>query len=202
MGRTERITITAVGIGIGVAVLALLWALWALVSDVRSTVSSVDGVVREIAQVQGVQEGVLNRLDALPSFDSDEETPVDTGSADSGTIRPGRPSVSARQLWDDFDANQVRAAETYSERRVWAVSGTVDSVQFGDGYIFVGLDGLVRVGFRGNDYELVWLDELDKGQHLWFECAVTPVHYITQQYSGEDRYVSEDGYVFCISPDD
>ena len=211
MGRAERITVTTIGIGIGVAVLALLWALWALVSDVRNTVSSVDGVVREIAQVQGVQETVLNRLDALPSLSggdalpslgSDEETPVDTGSADSGMIRPGRPSVSARQLWDDFDANQVRAAETYSEPRVWAVSGTVDSVQYGDRYIFVGLDGLVRVGFSGNDYGLVWLGELDKGQHLGFECAVIPVHEITRQYSGEHQYLSEDGYVFCISPDD
>lgn len=200
MGRTERITIITLGSLVGVVLLVLLWSMYALISDVRQTVSSVDGAVREIAKVQGVQETVLNQLDRVAGPIADGASA--TVTATSTSIRPGRPSVSARQLWDDFDANQVRAAETYSERRVWAVSGTVDSVQFGDGYIFVGLDGLVRVGFRGNDYELVWLDELDKGQHLWFECAVTPVHYITQQYSGEDRYLSEDGYVFCISPDD
>ena len=210
MSRTERITIITIGTVVGAVLLVLLWSMYMLISDVRNTVSSVDGIVREIAQVQGVQETVLNRLDTLPSLGdgvlpslgSDEETPVDTGSADSGMIRPGRPSVSARQLWDDFDANQVRAAETYSEPRVWAVSGTVDSVQYGEGYIFVGLDGLVRVGFSGNDYGLVWLGELDKGQHLGFECAVIPVHEITRQYSGEHQYLSEDGYVFCISPDD
>lgn len=201
MGRTERITITAVAIGIGVAVLALLWALWTLVSDVRDTVSSVNSVVREIAQVQGVQEGVLNRLDALPSLGSDGETPVDAGSADPGSMMPGRPSVSARQLWDDFDANQVRAAETYSEPSVWAVSGTVDSIQFGENHIFVGLDGLVRVGFAKSD-DAVWLNKTDKGQHLWFECEVTPVYSITRTYDGEDPYFNEAGYMFCISPHD
>ena len=109
-------------------------------------------------------------------------------STEPSAARPGRPSVSARELWDDFDANQVRAYETYTEPRVWAVSGAVDSVQYGDdGYIYVGLDGLVRVGFR-RDYERVWLDEIDKGQHLWFECEV--------------RGPDEDGFVACISPND
>ena len=202
MGRTERITITAIGIGIGVAILVLLWSLWALVNDVRNTISSVDGAVRGIAEVQGVQETVLDQLDALSGLGSDEDAPMDAAPADPGTIAPGRPNVSARQLWDDFDANQVRAIETYIEPKVWAVSGTVDSVQYGErGYIFVGLDGLVRVGFREN-YERVWLDEIDKGQHLWFECEVRPAQDFTQQYVSEDRYLSDDGYMYCISPND
>lgn len=188
MGRTERITIIAVGIGIGVAILVLLWSLWALVNDMRNTISSVDGVVREIAQVQGVQEGVLDRLDMLPGLgDSDEAMSTESASTPSGTIRPGRPSVSARKLWDDFDANQVRAYETYGEPRVWAISGTVDSVQYADSRIHVGLDGLVRVAFR-TDYERDWLDDIDKGQHLWFECEV--------------RGLNEDGLVICESPND
>ena len=196
MSRTERITIITIGTVVGAVLLVLLWSMYMLISDVRNTVSSVDGVVREIAQVQGVQETVLNRLDTLPSLGdsvlpslgSDEETPVDTGTADSGTIRPGRPSVSARQLWDDFDANQVRARETYGEPTVWAVSGVVDSVQYeNNSYIYVGLDNLVKVKFYSS-YERDWLDEVDKGQHLWFECAI----------DGPD----EDGFVVCHSPND
>lgn len=203
MGRTERITIITLGAVVGVALLALMGLMWAVLNDVRQAVSSVDGVVKEIAKVQGVQEGVLNRLDALPSLsEGDEVAPLDTGSVDPGTAKPGRPSVSARQLWDDFDANQVRAVETYSEPRVWAVSGTVDSVQYWNrGYLFVGLDGLVRVGFI-NDYERVWLDEIDKGQHLWFECEVRSVYDVTREHAGQDSFFSEDGYIFCISPDD
>ena len=197
MSRTERITIITVGTVVGAVLLVLLWSMYMLISDVRNTVSSVDGVVREIAQVQGVQETVLNRLDALPSLGDDvlpslgsgEETPVDTGSAGSGTIRPGRPSVSARQLWDDFDANQVRARETYREPRIWAISGVVDSVQFENGRgIAVVLDGLVRVRFNpsyeGDDGG--WLGEIDKGQSLWLECEV--------------RGPNEDGFVVCVSP--
>ena len=186
MGRTERITIITLGSLIGVVLLVLLWSMYALISDVRQTVSSVDGAVREIAKVQGVQETVLNQLDRVagPVADDASATVTDT----SMSIRPGRPSVSARQVWDDFDANQVRAYETYSEPRVWAVSGTVDSVQYVDSnYIYVGLDGLVRVGFR-SDYEREWLDEIDKGQHLWFECEV--------------RGPDEDGFIVCISPND
>ena len=188
MGRTERITIITLGAVIGSVLLVLMWLMYSLISDVRNTVSSVDGVVREIAQVQGVQETVLNRLDGFPSLGIGEETPVDTGSTDSGTIRPGRPSVSARQLWDDFDANQVRARDTYGEPTVWAVSGLVDSVQYeNNSYIYVGLDNLVRVRFYSS-YEREWLDEIDKGQHLWFECAI----------DGPD----EDGFVVCHSPND
>ncbi len=187
MGRTERITIITLGAIIGVALLALMGLMWAVLNDVRQAVSSVDGVVKEIAKVQGVQEGVLNRLDTLPGLSDDEGTTESVSTA-SGVIRPGRPSVSARGLWDDFDANQVRAYETYTEPRVWAVSGTMDSVQYGDdGYIYVGLNGLVKVGFR-RDYERVWLDEIDKGQHLWFECEV--------------RGPDEDGLIVCISPND
>ncbi len=186
MGRTERITLITLGSLIGVVLLVLLGALYVLISDLRQTVSSVDGAVREIAKVQGVQEGVLNRLDALPALgDGESDASAGTTPADA---RPGRPSVSARSLWDDFDANQVRAYETYSEPRVWAVSGTVDSVQYRDSnYIYVGLDGLVHVGFR-SDYERDWLDEIDKGQHLWFECEV--------------RGPDDDGFIVCISPND
>ncbi|MCY4581817.1 MAG: hypothetical protein OXE50_03305 [Chloroflexi bacterium] len=189
MGRTERITVVTLGVVFGVALLILLGLVWVVVSDLRQTVSSVDGVVREIAKVQGVQEGVLNRLDTLPvQVDGDDGTPAGSTPADPGAIRPGRPSVSARQLWDDFDANQVRAYETYSEPRVWAVSGTVDSVQYADSsYIYVGLNGLVRVGFR-SDYERDWLDEIDKGEHIWLECEV--------------RGPDEDGLIVCISPND
>lgn len=189
MGRTERITIIALGTAIGVVLLVLLGLLWAVLNDVRQGVSSVDGVVKEIAKVQGVQEGVLNRLGSLPAAsDSDGSSATEAVSTDSSAIRPGRPNVSARGLWDDFDANQVRAYETYTEPRVWAVSGMVDSVQYGDdGYIYVGLNGLVKVGFR-RDYERVWLDEIDKGQHLWFECEV--------------RGPDEDGLIVCISPND
>ncbi|MXY60043.1 MAG: hypothetical protein F4Y96_06225 [Chloroflexi bacterium] len=189
MGRTERITIITLGTVVGVALLALMGLMWAVLNDMRQAVSSVDGVVKEIAKVQGVQEGVLNRLDTLPALsESDENASGEGGSADLGMIGPGRPSVSARGLWDDFDANQVRAYETYTEPRVWAVSGTVDSVEYGDSnYIYVGLDGLVRVGFR-SDYERDWLDEIDKGQRLWFECEV--------------RGPDEDGLIVCISPND
>lgn len=186
MGRTERITIITFGSLIGVVLLVLLGALYMLISDLRQTVSSVDGAVREIAKVQGVQETVLNQLDRFADpDDSGSDTPAEPAS--TGAL-PGRPAVSARQLWNDFDANQVRAYETYTEPRVWAVSGTVDSVQYGDnGYIYVGLDNLVRVGFR-QDYERVWLDEIDKGQHLWFECEL--------------RGPDEDGFIVCISPND
>ena len=186
MGRTERITIITLGSLIGVVLLVLLGALYMLISDLRQTVSSVDGAVREIAKVQGVQETVLNQLDRVADPIADETSASVTVASTS--IRPGRPSVSARQLWDDFDANQVRAYETYTEPGVWAVSGAVDSVQYGDdGYIYVGLDGLVKVGFR-RDYERIWLDEIDKGQHLWFECEV--------------RGPDEDGFVVCFSPND
>ena len=57
MGRTERITIITLGTVIGVVLLALLGLMWAVLNDVRQAVSSVDGVVKEIAKVQGVQEG-------------------------------------------------------------------------------------------------------------------------------------------------
>ena len=186
MGRAERVTIVTLGVIIGVVLLVLLGLLWVLMNDLRQTVSSVDSVVREIAKVEGVQEGVLNRLDVISApGESEEGTLAETTSTGA---RPGRPSVSARKLWDDFDANQVRAYETYTDPKVWAVSGAVDSVQYGDdGYIYVGLDGLVRVGFR-RDYERVWLDEVDKGQHLWFECEV--------------RGPDEDGLLVCISPND
>jgi hypothetical protein len=46
---------------------------------------------------------------------------------------------------------------------------------------------LVHVGFR-SDYERDWLDEIDKGQHLWFECEV--------------RGPDDDGFIVCISPND
>ena len=197
MGRTERITIITLGAVIGVILLVLLGALYMLISDLRQTVSSVDGAVREIAKVQGVQEGVLNRLDMLPSLsESDEAASEESASTALGMPRPGRSSVSARQLWDDFDANQVRAAETYSEPSVWAVSGTVSSVQDAGGSIYVVLDGLVKVHFRG-DRERVWLDKIDKGQHLWFECELRPAYY-----DGSQQYLDEEGFVVCISPND
>ena len=64
----------------------------------------------------------------------------------------------------------------------------VDSVEYGDSsYIYVGLNGLVRVGFR-SDYERNWLDDIDKGEHIWLECEV--------------RGPDEDGFIVCISPND
>ena len=152
--------------------------------------------------MQGVQETVLDQLDALSGLGSDEDAPMDAAPADPGTIAPGRPSVSARQLWDDFDANQVRAIETYIEPRVLGSirNGGLRSVR-GKGLYLRGTGRTRRVGFREN-YERVWLDEIDKGQHLWFECEVRPAQDFTQQYVSEDRYLSDDGYMYCISPND
>ena len=80
----------------------------------------------------------------------------------------------------------MRATKTYELPRVWA-SGTIDSVGYGEDsyYTYVGLDNVVKVLFR-DDYDTGWLDELDKGQHVWFECEV----------AGQD----EDRTVLCVSP--
>ena len=65
----------------------------------------------------------------------------------------------------------------------------MDSVEYGDSsYIYVGLNGLVRVGFR-SDYERNWLDDINKGEHIWLEC---------EDLRGPD----EDGFIVCISPND
>ena len=177
-----------------VLLIAVLGLLALALNDLRRTVSAVDGAVRGITRVDGVQETVSGRLASLAglgdggdgeaALDSDADEDADGG----GQAMPGRPSVSARMLWQDFQANQVRAYEKYESPRIWAVSGTVDSVAYGDsGYIYVGLNNVVKVRFR-RDYEREWLDEIDKGQRLWFECAV----------EGQD----ENGFVICVSPND
>ena len=175
-----------------------------MVNDIREKIE-LDSVVSEIAAVKEVQETALGLLDSI-SGDQEgvQETALglldsisgDQGGADSPPsepgqpgepAQPGRPSVSARELWGDFEANQVRATKTYELPRVWAVSGTIDSVGYGEDsyYTYVGLDNVVKVLFR-DDYDTGWLDELDKGQHVWFECEV----------AGQD----EDRTVLCVSP--
>ena len=175
-----------------VLLIVVLGLLALVVNDLRRTVSAVDGAVREIARVEGVQETVSGQLVGLTGLGGGENA-LDGGgdeeaADDGGQAMPGRPSVSARSLWQDFQAKQVRAYEKYESPRIWAVSGAVDSVAYGDsGYIYVGLNNVVKVRFR-RDYEREWLDEIDKGQRLWFECAV----------EGQD----EDGFVICVSPND
>ena len=175
-----------------VLLIAVLGLLALALNDLRRTVSAVDGAVRQIARVEGVQETVSGQLAGLADLVDDDGNASGDGADEEadgdGQAMPGRPSVSARTLWQDFQANQVRAYEKYESPRIWAVSGTVDSVAYGDsGYIYVGLNNVVRVRFR-RDYEREWLDEIDKGQRLWFECAV----------EGQD----EDGFVICVSPND
>ena len=203
--RTFRVAAVSTGIALGVTLIVFLWSLWALVNDIREKIDVLDSVVSEIAAVKEVQETALGLLDSI-SGDQEgvQETALglldsisgDQGGADSPPsepgqpgepAQPGRPSVSARELWGDFEANQVRATKTYELPRVWAVSGTIDSVGYGEDsyYTYVGLDNVVKVLFR-DDYDTGWLDELDKGQHVWFECEV----------AGQD----EDRTVLCVSP--